>query len=121
MANRHRGEISAELDGRRRTLVLTLGALAELEDAFGVADLVALTGRFAAGRLAARDAIRLIAAGLRGAGETVTEAEVARMTTPGGAAGFARLVGELMAATFGAGEPAETPTRPLPDPPEPAG
>ena len=26
MANRHRGEISAELDGRRRTLVLTLGA-----------------------------------------------------------------------------------------------
>lgn len=121
MANRYRGEISAELDGRRRTLVLTLGALAELEDAFGAEDLVALTGRFAQGRLAARDAIRLIAAGLRGAGETVTEAEVARMTTPGGAAGFARLVGALIAATFGGEAEGERTSRPFPDPPEAAG
>ncbi|QFR31722.1 gene transfer agent family protein [Ancylobacter sp. TS-1] len=122
MANRHRGEISAELDGRARTLVLTLGALAELEDAFGAEDLVALTGRFASGRLSARDAIRIVAAGLRGAGEAATEAEVARMTTPGGAAGFARLVGALIAATFGAaGSDAsgagEGPSCPLPDPP----
>lgn len=121
MANRHRGEISAELDGRRRTLVLTLGALAELEDAFGAGDLVALTERFARGRLAARDAIRLIAAGLRGAGEAVTEEEVARMTMPGGAAGFARLVGELITATFGADEEGERAARPLPDPPEARG
>jgi len=35
MANRHRGEIEAEIGGVRRRLVLTLGALAELEDAFG--------------------------------------------------------------------------------------
>jgi hypothetical protein len=33
MANRHRGEIEAELGGRKRTLVLTLGALAELDSA----------------------------------------------------------------------------------------
>ena len=31
MPNRHRGEIEAELGGERRTFVLTLGALAELE------------------------------------------------------------------------------------------
>lgn len=31
MANRHRGEIEAELGGKKRTLCLTLGALAELE------------------------------------------------------------------------------------------
>lgn len=120
MANRHRGEISAELDGRARTLVLTLGALAELEDAFGAEDLVALTGRFAGGRLSARDAIRIVAAGLRGAGENVTEDEVARMTTPGGAAGFARLVGELIAATFGghgAAAAGEAARAPLPDRP----
>ena len=41
MANRHRGEIEAEIGGARRRLVLTLGALAELEDAFGAEDLVA--------------------------------------------------------------------------------
>lgn len=119
MANRHRGEISAELDGRPRTLVLTLGALAELEQAFGAGDLVALTERFGAGRLSARDAIAILAAGLRGAGESVSEDEVARMTTPGGAAGFARLVGELIAATFGAGEGAED--RPLPQAPHAMG
>ena len=43
MANRHRGEI-AVLDGRERTLCLTLGALAELEASFGAEDLVALAG-----------------------------------------------------------------------------
>ena len=113
MANRHRGEIAAELDGRARTLVLTLGALAELEDAFGAQDLIALTDRFGRGRLSARDAMRIIAAGLRGAGEGVTEDEVARMTTPGGAAGFARIVGDLLAATFGAApESTERPTLP---------
>ncbi len=35
MPNHHRGEIEAEIGGARRTLVLTLGALAELEAAFG--------------------------------------------------------------------------------------
>ncbi|MBN9013699.1 MAG: gene transfer agent family protein, partial [Rhizobiales bacterium] len=38
MPNRYRGEIDAELGGRRRTLVLTLGALAELEASFGAGD-----------------------------------------------------------------------------------
>ena len=42
---------------RRRTLVLTLGALAELEAAFGADDLVALAERFGTGRLKARDLI----------------------------------------------------------------
>ena len=100
MANRHRGEIDADLGGHRRTLVLTLGALAELEAAFGAADLVALAERFASGRLTARDLIRIIAAGLRGAGETVSDDEVAAMTAPGGAAGFARIAADLIAATI---------------------
>ena len=53
MTNRRRGEVALELGGQRYTLCLTLGALAELEDAFGVADLAALGERFAAGRLSA--------------------------------------------------------------------
>ena len=57
MPNRHRGEIEAELGGERRTLVLTLGALAELELAFEAADLLALAERFERGRVSARDAI----------------------------------------------------------------
>ena len=100
MPNTHRGEIEAVLGGRRRTLVLTLGALAELEAAFGAGDLVALTERFGAGRLSARDLIRIIGAGLRGAGEAVGDDEVAAMTAAGGGAGFVGIAAELIAATF---------------------
>jgi hypothetical protein len=101
MANKHRGEIDAEIGGARRTLVLTLGALAELESAFGAEDLVALAARFESGRLKARDLIVIIAAGLRGAGERVVDDDVAAMTVEGGVAGFARIAAELLAATFG--------------------
>jgi hypothetical protein len=100
MPNKHRGEIAAELGGRQRTLVLTLGALAELESALGADDLVALAERFGSGRLSARDLTRIIGAGLRGAGEAVSDDEVAAMTVEGGAAGFAKIAAELIAATF---------------------
>ena len=53
--NRRRGEVEAVIDGKPLRLCLTLGALAELEDAFGASDLQALAGRFAGGRLSARD------------------------------------------------------------------
>ena len=102
MANKHRGEIDAEIGGARRTLVLTLGALAELENAFGAEDLVALAERFGSGRLKARDLINVIAAGLRGAGEAVSDDEVAAMTVVGGVPAYARIAAELIAATFAA-------------------
>ena len=100
MPNKHRGEIEAEIGGNRRTLVLTLGALAELESAFAASDLVALAERFGSGRLSARDLMRIIAAGLRGAGENVSDDEVAAMTVNGGAAAYVRIAAELIAATF---------------------
>lgn len=102
MANPRRGEIEAVLDGRPRTLVLTLGALAELEAAFGAEDLMALAARFSQGRLGARDAAHIIRAGLSGAGESVSLEAVEAMRAEGGAAGFARIVCDLLQATFGA-------------------
>ncbi len=103
MANKYRGEIDAEIGGVRRRLVLTLGALAELESAFGADDLVALAERFGSGRLKARDLVCVIAAGLRGAGESVTDEDVAAMTVDGGVPAYARIAAELIAATFGEG------------------
>ncbi|EKS28688.1 gene transfer agent family protein [Afipia felis] len=100
MANSHRGEIAAELGGRPRTLVLTLGALAELESAFGADDLMALAERFGTGRLSARDLVRIIAAGLRGAGETISDDEVAALRVEGGVTSYVRISAELIAATF---------------------
>jgi hypothetical protein len=101
MPNIHRGEIEAELGGERRTLVLTLSALAELEAAFGAADLMQLAERFGSGRLSARDLVRIIAAGLRGAGAAVSDDDVAAMTVAGGAAGYVTIAADLIAATFG--------------------
>ena len=60
MANRHRGEIEAELGGQNYTLVLTLGALAEIEDAYGGEDMIAIAERFEGGRIKASDAIKVI-------------------------------------------------------------
>jgi hypothetical protein len=65
-ANRRRGEIAAELDGRPFRLCLTLGALAELEAAFAADDLGKLVERFSSGKLSALDMMRIIGAGLRG-------------------------------------------------------
>ena len=104
MANRYRGEIEAEIGGTKRRLVLTLGALAELEDAFGADDLVALTERLGSGRLSARDLTRIIRAGLSGAGEIVSDEDVAAMAVDGGIQGYVRIAAELIAATFGEGD-----------------
>ncbi|MCO5159897.1 MAG: gene transfer agent family protein [Mesorhizobium sp.] len=100
-ANRHRGEIAASFDGKTYRLCLTLGALAELEDAFAAADLGALVARFAGGKLSASDMIRILGAGLRGAGNAVGDDDVRQMRCEDGAAGFARVVAELLTATFG--------------------
>ena len=116
MANRRRGEVEAVIDGEPVVLCLTLGALCELEAAFGVDDLVTLGERFASGRLSARDLLRVFVCGLRGGGRAVSEAEVAAMRVDGGLAGLAGIVADLLEATFGAapgaGEGADGPRPP---------
>ena len=100
-ANRRRGEAEAVIDGERRVLCLTLGSLAELETAFGAGDLQGLAERFSSGRIRSADMIRILGAGLRGGCNLYSDEEVAAMSVEGGVAGTARLVGELLAATFG--------------------
>jgi len=102
--NRKRGEVEAILDGAPRRLCLTLGALAELEDAFAADDLSALVERFSSGRLSARDMIRIIGAGLRGAGETIDDEGVAALRVEGGAASYASIVSQLLTETFGSAQ-----------------
>ena len=102
MANPHRGEVTLVIDGRRRCLRLTLGALAGLEARLGAGGLVALAERFEGGQVGAGDLIALIAAGLAGAGEPAEEAEIAAAEIEGGAvaaleAGLALLAGAFRA------------------------
>ena len=101
MPNLHRGEIEARFDGVPYRLVLTLGALAELESAFGDEDMLALAARFERGRLSSRDCVKIIGAGFRGAGAAVSDDDVACMQADGGVAGFVDCVARLLTATFG--------------------
>lgn len=106
MANLHRGEISAVLDGASYCLCLTLGALAELEERLGGEDILALAQRFESGKITAREAICVIGAGLRGAGNDIADTQVARMQIEGGVPGYLNLVIALLQAAFGADAPA---------------
>jgi len=112
MANRRRGEVALHLGDSRYTLCLTLGALAELEDAFGVEDLMALAERFGTGRLSSRDLLRLLAVALRGGGHAMSDAEVARLPLLDGIEPVASAVAELLVLTFGAGTPPANPPQP---------
>ncbi len=114
MANARRGEIEAVIGGERRRLVLTLGALAELEQAFAVDDIMALGERFASGRLSARDIIRVVGAGLRGAGAAITDEELANLPIEGGATMAARHAFDLLRHAFGLDDAPEEPPNPRP-------
>ncbi len=104
MVNAHRGEIEAHLDGKPYALCLTLGALAELEHAFGDDDMIALAGRFETGRISATDCVRIVGAGLRGGGHDISNDVVATMKSDLGAAGFIEIVARLLAVTFGSAQ-----------------
>jgi len=112
MANAHRGEISAQFSGKTYRLCLTLGALAELEQAQGAEDLIALVKRFESAHLSARDLLRLIGAGLRGGGHDLSDVEVAQLSVPDGVPGYVRIAAELLAATFGATASRDTSANP---------
>ena len=91
-ANRARGEAVSPIAGAPRRLCLTLGALAELETAFGVAGWEALGERLRA--TTAADLRGLLAILLRGGGE---DAALADRATPREAADAIRLAFEAAA------------------------
>lgn len=68
MTNRARGEVEVELAGKRRRVCLTLGALAEIEAGLGVEGFAEAAERLR--RLSAADLMVVLAAVLRGSGET---------------------------------------------------
>ncbi|ACB26932.1 gene transfer agent family protein [Methylobacterium radiotolerans] len=109
MANRIRGEVPLTLGGRRYTLCLTLGALAELEAALQAGDLAGLAARFAGGRVSARDLIALLGVVLRGGGHDLDDAAVARLPLAGGLDAVSAALGDVLAAAFGEAPGGEAP------------
>ena len=106
MANPWTGEVAIWLDSQRHVGKLTLGALAELEDALGTGSLVDLVERFENRRFSTRDVLALIVAGLRGGGWQGTAADLRTVEIGGGPVEAARAAAELLARAFSLpGEP----------------
>ncbi len=77
MPNRIRGEAALDAGGRSYRLLLTLGALAEIEDGLGLADLSDVAARLKTVRAA--DLAVVAAALLRGGGHDLAPADVLRL------------------------------------------
>ena len=100
MINRWRGDVALVVDGQRHVMRLTLGALAELEEALEADSLVALIERFETGAFRARDVLALLLAGLRGGGWTGSAAALAGAEIEGGPMAASRAAAELIARAF---------------------
>src|SRR5579872_4370753 len=77
MPNRIRGEAELIAGGRSYRLLLTLGALAEIEDGLGLENLSEISTKLRTARAA--DLAIVAAALLRGGGHDVTPADVLRL------------------------------------------
>ena len=88
MANPWTGEVAIVLDGQRHLAKLTLGALAELEEALETGSLLDLVQRFEEQRFSTRDVLALIAS------------DLLRVEIGGGPVGAARAAAELLARAF---------------------
>lgn len=105
--NRRRGEILIHIDDTPLIMCLTLGALAELEDAFNVENLSELGVYFSNGKFSADDLVHIIGAGLRGGGNLYTDEDVRCLSVEGGAVGLAQAAADLLKITFSSGQKEE--------------
>lgn len=100
MANPWAGEVAVVLDGTRHVAKLTLGALAELEEALEAGSLIELVERFEGQRFRTRDVLAVLVAGLRGGGWTGRAEDLARAEIEGGPVAAARIAATLLARAF---------------------
>jgi hypothetical protein len=105
MANRHRGEVSLLIGGRRYLLRLTLGALAEMEEALAAGSLAGLGERLSSKSLRTSDLVGLLAAALRGGGADLSDQAVGALVEAGELSAVAAALARLFADNFGEAAP----------------
>lgn len=100
MVNPLTGEVAVTLDGQRHVAKLTLGALAELEEALDADSLVDLVRRLESGAPRSRDVLALLVAGLRGGGWQGQVADLMTAEIAGGPVEAARVAALLLTRAF---------------------
>jgi hypothetical protein len=100
MPNPWTGEVELILDGKPHVLKLTLGTLAELEEAMETGTLVELVERFEQQRYSTRDVVALIVAGLRGGGWRGSARDLVSVEIEGGPVAAAQAAATLLVRAF---------------------
>ncbi len=100
MANQHRGEVDVILNGKKYPLCLTLGALAELEEALGLSNIGELAQRFAKGRVKSADLVKILGTALRAGGAEISDQQAGAMQCDGGAVALTKVLVCLLTVTF---------------------
>ena len=100
MANPWRGDVALVINGQQHVARLTLGALAELEDALDEGSLIALVERFEGNAFSSRDVLALLGAGLRGGGCDISKDDLLQAEIEGGPMAAAKAAAELLARAF---------------------
>jgi hypothetical protein len=108
--NHARGEVPLLIEGEPHRLCLTLGALAEIEQGLGAADLKHLEARLAKPSMA--DIIVILGALLRGGGHDVTDVALSRRKLD------LKEIGRAIAAAFAADGDSAQGEAPAPRSPE---
>lgn len=100
MANPYAGEVALVVNGERRLVKLTLGALAALEARLQDGALADLVARFETGRFGADDVIDVLHAGLVATGWSGGRADLAAAEIAGGAMQAARVAAQALVLAF---------------------
>lgn len=95
------------VNGTSRSMKLTLGALAELEERLQTGTFVELVERFESHEFGTRDVLALIVAGLRGGGWDIEPDDLISADIEGGPIMAARKAAELLTLAFQLPEGAE--------------
>ena len=100
MVNPWRGDVALVINGQQHVARLTLGALAELEEALDEGSLIALVERFEGNAFSSRDVLALLGAGLRGGGSDLSKDDLLQAEIEGGPMAAAKAAAELLARAF---------------------
>lgn len=100
MAQRFNGEVILRMNGQDHVMRLTLGALAELEEALATTTLLDLIERIESARFTARDIVAILVAGLRGGGWQGGADDLAQAQIDGGPMAAATAAAQLIQSAF---------------------
>lgn len=100
MTNKYRGCIAQDFNGFSYNLCLTLGALAELEEALNCQNISCLFKKFQEGYFSTQDIIKILGIALRAGGSDIQDKDIHKWPLDRGFLIYVNTVSRLLQETF---------------------